>query len=313
MLCAAIAVLAMGFAACSKLGIGPGNEGNGEEGQSGFNSAGASYALYSVAPGKQVHFSKGNLQYHPAFGAWRFADNQYDAMLDSNTCIAEDYKGWIDLFGWGTSGWDGGAVAYQPWSTDVVDTHYFVGGDETNGLFGPGAEGDWGVHNSIFGAGNQPGLWRTLKRDEWLYLVDSNDVRKNKCGFAKIADKHYGFVILPDDWKLPQGLSFKPTDGTVANSEYNSYSYNEWSRMDSAGAVFLPVGSQRGGKQIDVYSNDPYRRGFYWSASYRNRNEAYSLAFNQLGVNTAIDDRTVRSYSAGRHMGMSVRLVQDKK
>lgn len=309
----AVLLTSVSLVGCGEKIFGGGENGGDEEVQYGFNAVGASYALFSVAPGKQVRFSKGNLQHHPSYGAWRFAENQYDAILDSNSLIDENYRGWIDLFGWGTSGWDGGAVAYQPWSIDVKDTDYWVGGDWTNGLFGSGEQGDWGVHNSIYGAGNQPKLWRTLKRDEWLYLLDSNEVRKDKFGFGVIGNNHYGLMILPDDWKLPSGMKFTASDGTVAGSELNIYTYDEWSKLDSAGVIFLPVGSQRSGKMIDTYDADPLRRGFYWTASYRDELQAYALAFNQKGVNTAIDEYTVKSYITGRHMGMSVRLVQDKR
>lgn len=303
---------AVSLVGCKEGVLGGGGDSE-EELHSGFNTMGASYAVYSVAPGKKVHFSKGNLQHHPVFGAWRFAENQYEAMLDSNTLVAEDYKGWIDLFGWGTSGWDGGAEAYQPWSTDSQDKHYWPGGDWTNGLFGPGEKADWGVYNSIFAAGNQPGLWRTLKRDEWRYLLDTNEVRKGKNGFGLIGDKYYGLIILPDEWKIPAGLSFTASNGTDTCSELNHYSMNDWLRMDSVGAIFLPVASLRNGKNVDTWNLAGMRRGAYWTASYEFQETAYAFLFNQEGLNSAMDNSTIKLEAWGRHYGMAVRLVKDEK
>lgn len=82
-------------------------------------------AKFKVSADKEVVFARGNLQYttqgeHACAdgttqkGTWRIADNQYDFIGDANANIAEDYTGYIDLFGWGTSGWSGGIAAYQP-------------------------------------------------------------------------------------------------------------------------------------------------------------------------------------------------------
>lgn len=72
--------------------------------------------------GKQVYFSQGNLQYQATTNTWRFAENQYDMVGEDNQYISSTYEGWIDLFCWGTSGYDNTAndpfaVNYQPWSS----------------------------------------------------------------------------------------------------------------------------------------------------------------------------------------------------
>lgn len=59
---------------------------------------------FSVSASKQVYFSKGNLRYHCSSKAWSFATNQYDVVGQSNSNISSSYAGYIDLFGWGTSG-----------------------------------------------------------------------------------------------------------------------------------------------------------------------------------------------------------------
>ena len=100
---------------------------------------GAIDGLFSVGENQQVYFSKGNLQYRASTNTWRFANHQFDfvggtlnegseyaevfgnvyenGIKCSNNRISSDYSGWIDLFGWGTSGYNHGANSYQPWST----------------------------------------------------------------------------------------------------------------------------------------------------------------------------------------------------
>lgn len=68
----------------------------------GFDSNGASNALFSVRANKMVRFSRGNLQYQASTGTWRFAENQYDTIGADNTNISATNTGWIDLFGWST-------------------------------------------------------------------------------------------------------------------------------------------------------------------------------------------------------------------
>ena len=40
--------------------------------------------VFSVAEGRQVQFSQGNLQYQPSTATWRFAEHQYDMIGATN-------------------------------------------------------------------------------------------------------------------------------------------------------------------------------------------------------------------------------------
>ena len=84
--------------------------------------------LFSVAAGKQVLFSQGNLQYQASTNTWRFAENQWDALQrdggNETSSNRETQSKWIDMFGWGTSGWDSGATEYQPWTRSLTNTDY---------------------------------------------------------------------------------------------------------------------------------------------------------------------------------------------
>ena len=85
-------------------------------------------AAFSVSDSKQVYFSKGNLQYQASTDTWRFANEQYERQCALNENISSTYTGWIDLFGYGTSGWNSGAIAYQPYSVSTEASDYYPGG-----------------------------------------------------------------------------------------------------------------------------------------------------------------------------------------
>ena len=90
-------------------------------GGGGSNPTGAINGLFTInEEGDQVRFSQGNLQYQASTNTWRFAENQWDYVGADNSNISSEYDGWIDLFGWGTSGYhniyDNFNVNYQPYS-----------------------------------------------------------------------------------------------------------------------------------------------------------------------------------------------------
>ena len=96
------------------------------------NDRHALVGLFSISPTQQVRFAPGNLQYQASTNTWRFAEHQWDVIGSDNSDISSTYSGWIDLFGWGTSGWNSGANCYQPWSVSVDDSDYFPGGSPNN-------------------------------------------------------------------------------------------------------------------------------------------------------------------------------------
>ena len=282
---------------------------------------GAIKAGFSVAEGKQVYFSQGNLQFNAMQGThacadgttqqgtWRFAENQYDIIGEDNTNISSSYNGWIDLFGWGTSGWNSGANAYQPYSTTTEDSDYYLDGSYSNNLYGSYANADWGVYNAISNGGNKAGQWRTLTYEEWEYVVNNRPDASNKSGIASVNGVN-GLILLPENWVLPQGISF--TSGFYMDyygEEYyammNSYSPSEWAKMEANGAVFFPVAGYRQGTKVTI--NDSYYGplGNYWSSStyYGDVNAEYVVFANGFA---GLDDR-----GGNRSFGRSVRLVQD--
>ncbi len=276
---------------------------------------GAAKGLFSISETEQVYFSKGNLQYQASTDTWRFAENQWNFVGDgitgnvegsSNALIAPDYDGWIDLFGWGTSGWDNGNAFYHPYDhyKDSIDANHGYGYGPTQNnsynfnLNGDNAQADWGVHNAIANGGSQSGLWRTLTADEFLFLF-TDRTRIDKCSPATVCGV-YGFVLLPDYCILPDELDdFKPRAYDYIT---NTYDASQWEMMENAGAVFLPSAGYREGKII----NDLASKGVYWSSSYNNIQKAQRIKFWYSYVQSNFQ------FSDERYMGLSVRLVQDR-
>ena len=255
---------------------------------------GAILAAFSVSDRTKVYFSQGNLQYRASTGTWKFADNQYDMIGDNNSNISSSYSGWIDLFGWGTSGWNSGANAYQPYSTSTDYEDYYPGGSYSNNLTGRYANADWGVFNKISNGGNAAGMWRTLTNSEWNYVISNRSDARYLRGTATVNGVN-GLILLPDNWTLPTGVTFTYGEGGWSQ---NTYSASEWSKMEANGAVFLPAAGYRRG--TDVYDVGSY--GYYWSSS---ADDYYGAGCLRIG------SLTVRTHNDNRYYGLSVRLVQD--
>ena len=230
----------------------------------------------------QVYFSKGNLQYQASTNTWRFAENQNDMIGNTNSQASASYAGWIDLFGWGTSGSDVAPYTVAP--------SYSAYGDGVKDI--DNTRYDWGVYNAI-GTG-LAGEWRTLTNAEWSYLLFSRPNAKELRGLAMVAGVA-GLVILPDKWIIPEECEF---ESSATEYSANSYSSLQWLLMQGQGAVFLPVAGNRYNTTIKEFGT----KGYYWSSTASGESSAYSISFNEKSVST---DRSYRIY------GRSVRLVQN--
>lgn len=277
-----------------------------------LNPVGEINADFSVSEERVVHFSKGNLEYRPSTDTWRFAENQFDiegvsgaAMLESSA----EYDGWISLFGWGTSGYNGKypymnslrTFDYGQGSHDIANTEY-----------------DWGVHNAISNGGDAAGLWRTLTRKEWEYLLKSRKNASEKIGMARVADVN-GMVLLPDVWLLPDSLFF--FSGTTDFSS-NVYTVEQWALMEARGAVFLPAAGIGGIYRPNYFGNGNGgvgRFGAYWTATADKDVCAYHVGFPFDNKHNAIigigggDNREDGRPGWRRYDRFSVRLVRDSK
>ncbi len=265
------------------------------------------------ADGDKVYFSNGNLLYYPATGEWKFAWYQYLIAGSNNNNISPSVYLWIDLFGWGTSGWNNGNTYYQPYDYENNgDPNTGWGYGPTDGssyeydLSGSYAHADWGVHNAISNGGNQAGLWRTLTAEEFSYVLNGRNTATG-ARFAKVTLEYlsepyqkYGLLLLPDDW---DGEYFLNTNSYTADNVINSE--NDFNTLQSKGAVFLPCA----GRRVNPNNNGPEYQNdspecYYWTSTHNEPRRAYYwyMNYNEGRDHISIYDRNI---------GCSVRLVQD--
>lgn len=256
---------------------------------------GAINGLFSVSATHRVWFSQGNLQYKASTNTWRFATNQYDYIGNANSNISSSYSGWIDLFGWGTSGWNCGNTYYSPWNSNTSCPECY-GPYGQNNLTGNYANSDWGYYNTISNGGNTTHKWRTLTREELAYVFNTRSTSSGiRYAKAKVNNVN-GVILLPDDWNTSY-YSLSSTNNSAASFSSNVISASNWTNsLQSRGAVFLPVTGNRSG--TSVY-NEGY--GFYWSASCNSSDGAWSVRFD--------DSAFVAGQWGNRMTGRSVRLV----
>lgn len=223
---------------------------------------------FSVDAGKYVKFSPGNLQL-VGENTWKFADNQWDYFGNTQS---DNHR---DLFGWGTGN-----------NPNNVNTN--------NGNYATFS--DWGDNTylqSQLGTG-----WRTLTSAQWTYLLNTRTgTRYCKATVNSVS----GLVIFPDSYSHPTEVTAvaSANDGSKAFTT-NSWSGENWTKMETAGAVFLPAAGYRFGTSVYSVGSG----GYYWSSTPSGTDSALRLDFSNGSVSPASLN--------GRRSGSSVRLVQNQ-
>lgn len=251
---------------------------------------------FSVSPTKKVRFAMGNLQYQASTGMWRFAETQLISFFTGEgnlvTTGRDSQSLWIDLFGFGTSGYN-----YLP------TTYAYNGSYATTSI--NGTVNDWGV-NEISNGGNQPNKWRTLTKSEWQYLMNTNvstsSPRNNRQYNTIVNNSIAGVLIFPDDYPIPNSwnqvtLVLRPT-----LDQYNAYIED--------GAVFLPATgyfSDNVYRGLELHDYNNPKDGYYWSSTYDGNAWAYKEICSSNGGGTQVS--CVQFY--GGNEGCAVRLVRD--
>ncbi len=153
---------------------------------------------------------------------------------------------------------------------------------------------DWG-NNAISNGGKAEGLWRTLRIEEWDYLFAMRKIASSLYGAAVVCGVN-GLVVLPDGWTAPEGVVFLSGMHDWPN---NTFTTEQWQRMEREGAVFLPAAGYR--DVLDVFGIGEY--GSYWSASGGNAGDAGHCYFRATQLFP--QDFYIR------RLGRSVRLVRE--
>ena len=254
--------------------------------------------------GTQVRFSKGNLQYsrqgthntadgNNTVGTWRFTKHQYDVIgVDNNQISNTDYNGWIDLFGYGTSGY-----------RNKLPTLFTVDGNSYRNATIANTNYDWGQYNTIDSI-----QYRTLTGDEWNYLFNGTITIETTqySRFAEaVVNNINGVLLIPDDFCWPLSEIALPDfydDGELFSWSGDGYSIAEWSILESAGAVFLPAAGHR----FEASTNYINTAVCYWTSTIQSTGTMTAkYLFFGMGSSPVINAPMTISY------GLSVRLVQN--
>lgn len=271
---------------------------------------GATSGLFSVSATEMVRFSKGNLQYigSAATPYWKFAENQWDCFRqttgqsNSNTSPNIDR----DLFCWGTSSYNHGAVYYQPYQINGSNSYYYPYGNKTGNLYDYSGNADWG-YNAISNGGNEENRWRTPNSSEFYCILRGRTtISGSRFVLAKVANTN-GLIVFPDDWDNAFYAFININEvWNEADFEDNIISEADWNNIMAVnGAVFLPAAGRFGGFGPQA--------GEYWESDF-NKTE-YGLYFaNALHFQpfADTDPRTKNIdvwYASVYQCGYAVRLV----
>ena len=271
------------------------------------------------AQGKKVYFSKGDLMYQPSTGTWRFMDAYETRQIDNSVRFnRETTDKWLNLFGWGASGYVNTVSSYPTAQPTSVHTYSLgpvqgiYGSIDGNDLAGVNAEYDWAWHNKIENGGNQEHLWRTLSIDEWLYIVNSRSEAYKKRFWVALqyqdSNIPLGLILLPDQWDRTD--LFDNTSLTVANEyEYFNMTLQQITDIVEAGGVLLNTAGMR-----QVYNLEEKISGFYWSVT-KDGSRAKALYFVNRecgGINYVLCGQEMTTATTDVFAGLRVRPVIDK-
>ncbi len=262
---------------------------------------GAIPGMFTVSDTKKVYFSEGNLQATTtdlgANWSWSFATNQWDHIGDAaktstgngNTSISGNgtlsANGTVDLFGWSTA-----ATTYGIHNSNDYTTYH-------------GTFVDWGSNSDLQTALGSD--WCTLSKDEWVYLFNTRSASTvgttANARYAKAkVNNVQGVILFPDAYTHPSDVTTPTGINVTGNTGWNGNTYDAtaWSKMETAGCVFLPAARNRDGSSVGSAST----YGYYWSSTGGSADVAYDVYFASGSVDPADHGR--------RYYGCSVRLVR---
>lgn len=148
---------------------------------------------------------------------------------------------------------------------------------------------------------------------EWEYIFRYRTNYSQLYGYAQVAGVN-GVIILPDHWRCPDGITFKPgfyRGGSVTDNyqyaAHQTFTTSQWDKLQQSGAIFLPAAGTKFWYTYGNYSTfgSGNHVGYYWSSTASDNFEAYMFPYFSTGttIGTLIPEE--------RRLGKSVRLVQD--
>ncbi|MBO4250738.1 MAG: hypothetical protein J5884_05715 [Paludibacteraceae bacterium] len=253
---------------------------------------------FSVSATQKVHFSQGNLQatYNGSRWNWSFAAHQWDCIgntsanntINGNGSVSSN--GTVDLFGWSTAA-----------------TYYGINNSTSSNTYSGGFV-EWG-NNPITNGGKIAQMWRTLTKDEWVYLFFGRKDAAKLFSMGKVNGVN-GTILLPDNWsgnKYDNAKDGLTAQGNLYSSRgnasftFHTYDGKVWDDMEKAGAVFLPAAGYRL-EEANGDVNVGVSFGYYWSATPYDEIRVYDFSFSEDGL--------APQGKFGRYYGSSVRLVR---
>lgn len=277
-----------------------------------IGSLNSNVGVFSVSATKKVVFAPGNLQWlndtvvsHSTAsngtndyqkGRWRFADHQYDIKGKAGTGTCGETGELIDLFGWGTSGYD---------NTKPYDVNTFSSCWRGIQL----TEYDWGFFNTIYNPKtrtNDPyGTWHTLDGDEWNYLFYSRSGWSYNMVKIKFPNNSTvsGVLIYPDGWIEETWQS----GWTVNNNTAVEMSKTDFESAEAKGCAFLPAAGVY--SYIDSSYSEIGKEGYYWCSESDGETLARMLRFYSKFFSGGI----LVGNGVKKNRGQAVRLAREVK
>ena len=259
--------------------------------------------VFSVASGKYVVFSPGNLQATTSnqgtSWSWSFAEHQYDYIgnavannkINGTHTVSEN--GTVDLFGLKTDGSSHDGISNSK--------------DDTNAYSGSFV--DWGLLSI---SGFKSGFWRTPTKDEWVYLINTratgitlnstDNARFTMATINTTGTSVKGLIIFPDTYKggTPTGVTW----GTInaASNYITTCTTAGWAALEATGCVFLPAAGNRTTNTV-VNVNENGRYASSTISDYEHK-KAYTFVFLETTYSP-------QNLGNERYEGRSVRLVRN--
>lgn len=261
--------------------------------------------VFSISAHKTATFATGNLQYNVGTDTWRFAKQQYQVVGEQNINLGDPaFTGWIDMLGW--SNGEANNYGVNPSNKNEDYAGEFV---------------DWGTK---MGEG-----WSTLAAEEWSYLLNT---RENAASLKQIAkvDTILGILLFPDGWVMPEDVVVEAEMDEYFEVNIYNYTLEQWTKLEQAGAIFLPAAGRRAGgygnminyDQVEETNPENLNGGFYrhqdntniycyyWTSTI-NAESKVSYLHNVLALGN--DEYTIGNgaiWSEKGRYGQSVRLAK---